>query len=274
MKTRLLLLLLLFGIVARAQTNCNAYKDQPHRLACQYYQEAINFNQGSKRSQELFIASLKACPTFAPTLHEMSVPYLKRGDFFTWKQLIDQAVASDPDAFLGDRGWCLFKFLRDYKMAFADLTLLYKRTNGNPGYSGDGDYDLRIIMGLCKRAMGENKAAIVLFNECISEHEKQQTTGLFDYLHRGITFFKMKNYTQALVDFQFEIKKYEKLADTYYYMGLTYAELGQKQQAIAAYRKAKELFNTGYHRNDPYCEEPDQVYLSDVDNKLIAMGSL
>ncbi|RYE13733.1 MAG: hypothetical protein EOP45_20755, partial [Sphingobacteriaceae bacterium] len=121
MKIKLLLLNLFSGLIAKGQTNCNAYKDQPHQLACQYYQEATKFNQGSKASQELFIASLKACPTFGPTLHEMSVPYLKRGDFFTWKTLMDQAVKSDPAAYLGDRGWCLFKFLKDYSNSLKGL---------------------------------------------------------------------------------------------------------------------------------------------------------
>lgn len=269
MKIKLLLLVLFNSLVAKGQTNCNAYKDPAHQRACQLYSQAIGFNQGSKASQELFIASLEACPNFGPTLHEMSVPYLKRGDFFTWKVLIDQAVKSDPAAYLGDRGWCLFKFLKDYKNSLKDLQQLYKLTAGQPGYTGDGDYDLRILMALCQREAGDNKAAIRLFDECITEHEKQQTVGLYDYLHRGVTYLKMNDYQAAIANFNLETEKYEKLADTYYYLGLTYAKLHQQKQAIAYFRQAEELFiKTGYHRNDPYCESPDQVYLADIQQQL------
>lgn len=269
MKIKLLLLALFGSLVAKGQTNCNAYKDQPHQLACQLYSQAINLDQGSKASQELFIASLKACPTFGPTLHEMSVPYLKRGDFFTWKILIDQAVKTNPAGYLGDRGWCLFKFLKDYQNSLEDLQRLYKLTGGQPGYTGDGDYDLRIVMALCQRAIGDNKAAIHLLDECIAEHEKQQTVGLYDYLHRGVTYLKMKDYPAAIANFNLEIKKYGKLADTYYYLGLTYGRLHQQKQATACFKQAEELFSkTGYHRNDPYCESPDQVYLTDIQQQL------
>lgn len=269
MKIKLLLLTLFSGLVVKGQTNCNAYKDQPHQLACQHYQEAIGFNQGSKASQERFIASLKACPTFGPSLHEMSVPYLKRGDFFTWKALMDQAVKSDPAGYLADRGWCLFKFLKDYKNSLEDLQRLYKLTGGQPGYTGDGDYDLRILMALCERENGDNKSAIRLFNECILEHEKQQTVGLYDYLHRGVTYLKMKDYPAAITNFNLQIKKYGKLADTYYYLGLTYSRLHQQKQANSYFKQAEELFiKTGYHRNDPYCESPDQVYLADIQQQL------
>lgn len=269
MKIKLLLLTMLSAVIAKGQTNCNVYKDQPHQTACQLYSEGIDFNQGSKASQERFIASLKACPTFAPTLHEMSVPYLKRGDFFTWKLLIDRAVKSNPAGYLSDRGWCLFKFLKDYNRSLEDLQRLYQLTAGQPGYTGDGDYDLRIVMALCQRERGDNKAAIQLFNECIAEHEKQQTVGLYDYLHRGVTYLRMKDYPAAIANFKLESRKYEKLADTYYYLGLTYAHLHQQKQAVACFTQAETLFTeTGYHRTDPYCESPDQIYLTDIQREL------
>ncbi len=272
-----ILLLLFFAmlccpLIIIAQTNCNVYNDKPHKTACELYNSAIQYSQGSRQSQTLFLESLKACPSFAPSLHEMSVPYLKRGDFYTWKLLIDQAVVSDPAGYLGTRGWCLFKFLKDYQRSFNDLNRLYHLTNGQPGYSGDGDYDLQIVMALCKRDMGDNKAAILIFNKCIREHEKHQTTGLFDYLHRGVTYLAMKDYPTAITDFNLEIKKYKKLADTYYYLGLTYLKLHQHANALRYFNQSRTLFTkTGYHRSDPYCEEPDQVYLADITQQINIM---
>jgi tetratricopeptide (TPR) repeat protein len=264
--------MLFYPLIIFAQTNCSVYNDKSHKDACELYNNAIQYSQGSRQSQQIFLESLKACPSFAPSLHEMSVPYLKRGDFYTWKLLIDKAVAADPAGYLGDRGWCLFKFLKDYQNSFNDLNRLYHLTHGQPGFSGDGDYDLLIIMALCKRELGDNKEAVVLFNKCISEHEKQQRIGLFDYLHRGVTHLAMKDYQAAIIDFKLEIRKYEKLADTYYYLGLTYLKLEQKTKALGYFNKSRTLFTkTGYYHSDPYCEVPDQVYLSDIEcqiNKL------
>ncbi|GAA4324918.1 hypothetical protein GCM10023149_26870 [Mucilaginibacter gynuensis] len=268
MKRTLFIALLCLPVWLYAQTNCEIYKDGPHNLACQLYDNAIEYPQGSKTSQQIFLESIKACPTYAPSLHEMSVPYLKRGDFYTWKLLIDRAVKADPQ-YLSQRGWCLFKFLRDFENAYADLKRLYTINKGQPGYTGDGDYDLRIIMALSQREMGNNKLAMQYFNECIRDHEKQGIVGLFDYLHRGVTNFKLKNYNAALTDLLLETKKYEKLADTYYYLALTYIKLKQPETGIKNLLKAKELYTkTGYHRNDPYCESPDQVYLADIELAL------
>ena len=269
MKKYLLALIWLSAGVLKAQTNCNVYTDKPHQVACQYYSEAIQYAQGSKNSQQLFIYSLQACATFGPTLCEMSVPYLKRGDFYTWKVLMDKAVQADPGAYLGIRGWCYFKFLKDYKNCYADLDRLYKLTNGFPGYTGDGDYDLRMVMAMALREMGNNKPAIHYFNECIADHEKKKVLGLYDYLHRGVTLLNMKKYPAALADLKQEIKKYEKLADVHYYIGLVYLAMNDKIKAAKSLSHARELYlKTGYHRADPYKEEPDQVYLSDITGAL------
>lgn len=256
----------------KAQTNCDLYKDQAHKTACQLYWKAIEYNQGSNKSQELFQQSLQACPTFGPSLHEMSVPYLKRGDFYNWKQLMDRAVKADP-TWLSDRGWCLFKFLHDYKNSFNDLKRLYDLNKGQPGYSGDGDYDLRIVMALNQRQMGNYTAALAYFKECITDNEKKNGVGLFDYLHLGVTRMMTKDYKGAIAELNRETKKYEKLADTYYYLGLCYKKLGQRRNAFNNFTKAYSLFTkTGYHRNDPYCEEPDQVYLADIELELKKFG--
>lgn len=274
MKQLLLSLILISGICnAYGQTNCLVFKDKAHISACGLYNEAINHPQGSKESQELFIRSINACPTYAPSLREISVPYLKRGDFYTWKIFIDRAVAADPKGYLGIRGWCLFEFLRDYKNATADLEKLYKLTNGKPGFTGNGDYDLRIVMALCAREMGNYKKSIAYFDDCISKPLGSSKVGLFDYLHRGVTKMMMKDYNGALADMQSEIGVYPKLAEAWYYLGIIQKHLHKTAKAQASFTKAKELYTkTGYYMNDPYCELPDQIYLSDIDQQLAVYG--
>lgn len=265
MRKLLFVILLIVGTMrCEAQTNCLVFKDAAHKKACELYNDAINYSQGSKESQQLFIQSINTCPTYAPSLHEISVPYLKRGDFYTWKMLMDRAVTADPDSYLGTRGWCYFKFLRDYTKAFKDLKKLYDLRKGQPGYSGDGDYDLRIVMGLCEREMGHYKQAIAYFDEAINNRP-----GLYDYMHRGVTKIKLNDYKGALADMQKEISIYKKLADAWYYLGIIQMHMGNKKEAHVSFEQANNLFTkTGYHMNDPYCELPDQVYLIDIEQQL------
>lgn len=263
---KFLLTIVITGYIIRlnAQTNCLVFKDAAHIKACELYNEAINHPQGSKESQQLFIQSINSCPTYAPSLHEMSVPYLKRGDFHTWKILIDKAVNADPEGYLGTRGWCYFKFLRDYPNALKDLKRLCDLKKGQPGYSGDGDYNLLIVMGLCEREMGNYKQAISYFDQGIKSRP-----GLYDYLHRGVTKLRMGDYKGAMADIEKEIAIYKKLADAYYYVGMIQKHLEDNSLARLNFNRAKDLFTkTGYHLNDPYCELQDQVYLSDIEQQL------
>jgi hypothetical protein len=56
-------------------------------------------------------------------------------------------------------------------------------TRGKPRFSNDGDYDLRIVLALCKQertwpSVGQRSTSI-------AANEKQQRIGLYDYLHRA-----------------------------------------------------------------------------------------
>ena len=274
MKFAIVFLTLFYPFLVIGQTNCLAYQDSAHRKACELYQMATDHAQGSRISQSYFLESLKACPTFAPSLYEMSVPYLKRGDFYTWKLLIDKAVKINPQFYLPSRGSDLFFFLRDYKGALKDIERSYILNKGQPGYSVNGDYDLRIVMALCLAKIGNIKRALEVYDECLTDHVKTDNIGLYDYLHRGVMYFRLRRYEDALADLNKQTDKYTKLADTYYYIGLVYLKLNNKSFALSNLLKAEQLFTkTGYHRFDSYNEEPDQVFLSDITEKLKSLTS-
>jgi tetratricopeptide (TPR) repeat protein len=120
-------------------------------------------------------------------------------------------------------------------------------------------------MALCLREFHDYQKSIEIFTSCINDHEKHQSVGLYDYLHRGVTKLMMKDYNGAIADLLKEITIYNKLADTYYYLAEGYFKINQKRRAKYYLKRAYELYTkTGYHRNDSYCEEPDQIYLSDI----------
>jgi hypothetical protein len=266
---------LLLSLPGHAQdVNCTIYPAGTScRLACDLYQSPAReaTAQGSARSQQYFDEMLALCPTFAPAWREKAVPYLKQGDFGTWKRLIDHAVRLQPAQHLGYRGWCRFEFLHDYAGAQADLTRLMALTRSNPGFSANGDYDLRIVLALCKREQGDPTGALAVFDQCIAANEAQQRVGLYDYLHRGVTRLRQGDNAGALLDLQRQQQQIKRLADTEYYLGLVYQK--QKKTALARQRfvLAKTLFQQGHYRHNDYCETLDKVYLADIQTALSSL---
>jgi tetratricopeptide (TPR) repeat protein len=268
-KLMLVVYLQLVALTAAAQLNCDAWPHPATKKACHFYNEAARLEQGSYASQALLDSAIAADPSFAPAWREKSVPYLKRGDFAGWKPLIDKAAALDPEEYLPVRAWCLFKFLRDYEGALADFRLLDSMSITHPGTSGDGEYNLLILRGLCERELGRPLQALAILDSCISLEESNGYIGLYDYLHRGVTQLALQNYKAAMKDFEKQVTKYESLADTYYYMALAHRGLKQPAAAKECLVKARELYTAqGFHRNNPYCAAPDQVYLADIDREL------
>src|SRR4051812_11845421 len=123
---KLLFVLVTISQQTCSQPNCNVYKLENNPScyeACLIATEA-EAGQGSKASQLQFDKAIELCPGFDYAYFEKSVPYLKRGDFISWKKLIDKAVELNPTGYLAYRGWCRYQFVRDYRGAIADLERL------------------------------------------------------------------------------------------------------------------------------------------------------
>jgi len=265
-------LLLVMVLTGRGQTNCSLFTDSNKVKACRFYNLSDNYAQGTRACENILDSALYYWPGYAEAWHEKSVPYLKRGDFFTWRKYVDKAVALKPLEYLGVRAWCRFKFLHDYEGALNDLVKLDTLTQFNPGQSGDGSYDLHIVMALSERELGYYKKAFHYFSIGIDTVLRQkgiQWVGLYDYLHRAVMRMRVKDYAGALSDLAKQIDKYSKFAETYYYQGQVLVLTGHPVEARKAFEKSKRLFiSEGYHLTDPYCEMPDAVYLEEIEEAL------
>lgn len=267
-----LLVLLPAGVFG--QYNCSIYTDSSYARACRIYNAVDSLYQGSVRCQYYLDSAIAVCPGFAPAWHEKSVPYLKRGDFVTWRRLLDKAVDLDPLSFLPYRGWCRFKFLRDYEGALLDLRVFDSLTGGRHQSSNDGNYELHVVMALCERELGHMEAAFRYFAIGIDSVEAQSgpaATGLYDYLHLGVTKMRTGDLPGAIRALEQENRKYDHFADTYYYLGMVYLLEGQRGPAKANLLRARELMHDHsgkYHVYDIYCEMPDVVYPGDIEAAL------
>jgi tetratricopeptide (TPR) repeat protein len=270
-KTSLLLLWLTAMQWCRSQTNCNVFTDSCHIKACLLYNEARSFYQGTRQSQQYYDSAIRVCPDYAESWREISVPYLKRGDFYTWRKYMDVAVALKPNPLLGVRGWCLFKFLRDYKGALNDLRRLDTLTEFHPSNSGDGNYNLYVVMALCERELGNYQQALHYFSlgidSALSQHG-EAWVGFSDYLHRAVTKMRIKDYAGALLDLDRQQKKYDNYAEIYYYRGLVLHSMHREKEAVTWLEKARTLAATGHKLSDIYCEMQDEVFVEDIEEAI------
>ena len=266
MKVLIAIILLTTSIISNAQPNCSIFEGEC-KVACELYIKSETFNQGTYRAHELFDSAIMYCPAFSYAHHEKSVGYLKNGEFLLWRKHMDEAVRLNPKNYLSNRGWCRFKFLHDYEGAISDLTESKKVNNGFLGWSGDGDYDLELMIALCHRELGHADTALRLMDRYFFRKETNKNdlgVGSYDYLHYGVTQLRVGKSDEAMSSFVKQINVYKQLPDTYYYIALIYDQRGNHEKYLENLNLAYDFIVKGYSRKDPYCEALDEVYLSDV----------
>ncbi len=268
MKIILFTLVLIAPIGTYSQPNCNVYKlnnNQPCYEACITVTESES-GQGTKASQLQFDKAIELCPSFDYAYFEKAVPYLKRGDFVTWKKLIDKAVELNPTGHLGYRGWCKYQFVRDYRGAIKDLEKLDSLISYDIGYSINGDYQLNIAKALCYKAIGQKSKAVEIIENQLAQ--KGYTPMIYDYLHLGVLKMEMGDTDGAIEYLKKSIAFNDYLAEPYYYLGLIYKKQNLTKEYKEHMEKAKTYYLKGYKRFDPYTHPMDKVYLVDIEREL------
>lgn len=263
----LITLILFYRIQLISQPNCNVYKMNNNQLcykACVMATEN-QYSQGSKASQLKFDQAIELCPTFDYAYFEKAVPYLKRGDFVTWKKLIDKAVDLNPIGHLGYRGWCKYQFVRDYRGAIKDIEKLDSITS-NIGYSINGDYHLNIAKALCYKALGQKSKAIEIIEHQLSQ--KGYTPLAYDYLHLGVLKMEIGDDDQAIEYLKKTIRLNDYFAEPYYYLGLIYKNKALSNEYKTHMEKAKAYYIKGYNRVDDYTQPMDKVFLREIEKEL------
>jgi len=265
--------LVLFSFFGVGQPNCNIYKvnnDNACYQACLIATEH-EFPQGSAASQQKFDEALRLCPALDYAWREKSVPYLKRGDFVTWKKLMDKAVELNPVLYLGIRGWCRYQFVRDYQGAIDDIERLDSLTQFDIGYSVNGDYHLHIARALCYKALGNRKKAMEIFEQHLAQPD--YTPMPYDYYHLGVLKYEMGDIPGAILYFEKAISYNDYLADTYFYLGLICKQQGLATKFREHMEQARAHYAKGYHMADPYTHPMDKVYRSEIENELASLNS-
>lgn len=264
MKKLISLLLLLVPLFHNVPPNCEMYKDnEPCYQACQESYKAIRYPQGSRNSQIHFDKAIEVCEDFAYAYHEKAVPYLKRGDFITWRVLMDKAVALEPEERLGYRGWCRYQFLRDYQGAIDDIERLEAIVDYDIGYAQNGDCHLIVAKALAYKGLGQKDKALNILEAFVADPEFYALP--YDLLHLGVMYLEQGAFVKALNALREQNKVNPQLADNYYYLAKVYKALGNAGEARKQIEKCLSLYDQGLYRKDVYTTPMDAVSREEIE---------
>lgn len=243
----------------QAQVNCNSLEGEDCKKACEIYNNADQF-QGSRESQETYDKAIELCPTFSSAYIEKSVPYLKIGDFITWKKLIDKAVEIDPKMHLPYRAWCKFQFLRDYKGAIADFDQMQKLgLTLNAFTSQNGHYNLEVVRGICYSAIGQKQKAISIIENQLSD--KDHILGLFDNYQLGVTYYELNKYDKALENFEKQSTIFDFAENIYFKAKVSKI---RNKDYLDLKKKALKSYDEGKTMKDLYTHHFNKVYKTQI----------
>ncbi|WP_080777230.1 tetratricopeptide repeat protein [Chryseobacterium phocaeense] len=241
-----------------AQVNCNAVEGENCKKACELYNWASD-RQDSRESQEAFDKAIGLCPDFSNSYMEKAVPYLKNGDFVTWKILIDKAVSVDPKMHLGYRGWCKFQFLRDYKGAVQDLEELKKYYPEDLGRSLNGDYHLDVVRAMSYSALGQKvKAAGIIENLLAS---RNYFKGMYDHYQLGVTYFELGRYDKAWEHFEQQSKENDFAENIYFKSKVSKI---RNKDYLDLKKLALQTYDEGKTMKDVYTHHFNKVYRKQI----------
>lgn len=242
-----------------AQVNCSIFTEENCRKACEISNQAGEY-QGLSLSQLAFDKAIEICPTYDNAYFEKSVPYLKNGDFVTWKSLIDKAVELNPKEHLAYRAWCRYQFLRDYKGAIQDFNELEKYYPGNLGYSKNGDYNLYVVKAICYSALNQKEKAVEILDNLFKTNDYHY--GLYDHYQLGVTYFELNQYDKALENFEKQSKVYDFAENIYFKSKVSKI---RNKDYLDLKRLALKSYDEGKTMKDVYTHHYNKIYRAQIE---------
>ncbi|UTW62171.1 hypothetical protein KFE98_19540 [bacterium SCSIO 12741] len=237
--------LLLFAVIGLFQTswaqgNCLLYPEgSGERKACELSYKAIEHRQGSIESQILFDSAITVGPNFAYAYCEKAVPYMKRGKIGEGMKLLNKAVELDPITYQCYRAYWYFSF-HSYQACIEDVESYLAREGSYPQYSPGGEIGMKLILSICYAKTDSLQKAVLTAQEAIAELKSEEFAGTYDFYTLGVLLYQNGQFEEAETAFQKQVKLYDRLANSYYYLGLIKKEQKQMNEATAYFQTAQE----------------------------------
>ena len=224
-------------------------------------------SQGTCISQNLLDILIFQYPDYSDAYFEKSVAFNKRGDYEKGFELLNKAVELDCKLHLGYRGWVKLMKLKDYQGSINDLKRLDSLTP-NTVDAPWGD-NIHYLQGLAYKGLKEYDLSIEQFDKSVNPQKDSSWVNHNLYLYKGIILKEQNRYEEALNHFNTCLKYcYYKSPEAYYHKGTTYIKLNLLDSSKACLEKSLILFKEGYAHKDKYNEVQDELYLSDIEDRL------
>jgi len=237
------------------------------RQARAHYRQAVAYEQGSSEWLALLERAIALNPDDAAVLRTRAVWEIKTGSYIRCFQLLDRAVALDPEIF-GYRASLKLFSLRDYAGALPDLAAFDAL---HPGPDFLGDYTVSYCFGLAYKGLGRYREAVAAFDRDLAELSARGEAWLnpFTYFYRGICKRELQDPQGALADFSRMLALRPNSPEAYFQTGLTLRAMGAEDAACRPFKQAADLFFANV-ATDGYLERFDQLYWEDIEAALQA----
>ncbi|WP_340202936.1 tetratricopeptide repeat protein [Ascidiimonas sp. W6] len=233
-------------------------------------EERYNFAahmQGNGLSQAVFQILIKEYPEDARNYFEMSVPHNKRGDFTTGFSLLNKAVALNPKAHHGYRGYMKLRFLRDYEGALTDFSKLDSLT---PNFvDAPWGEDIDFLRGECYYGLKQYELAITAFQQSL-QNQKEDWADVQTFVFIGLCKDQLDKTAEAVTAFETALKYAQTTCEAHVALGRIYVREGNLEKARFHLEQATKTLP--YKRDDYYKEYLNEVYKTDIEalrNRLV-----
>jgi len=202
--------------------------------------------------------------------HAISVQNTKNGNYDIAMANLEKAYKINPKEIGGYYGWVLLYYYHDYEKA---LNILNAYDDFTPKFS---DYPMgeciHYLKGLAHKQLNNYEEAVKEFDVSINNQLKEHSENWVDYttfLNRGITLYLQNKNEEAIKEFERVIRNYKECSEAYYFKGLSFIELNEKEKACENFNEALNLIKKGYKSSDPYVELFHEIYIQDIEQSLL-----
>jgi tetratricopeptide (TPR) repeat protein len=210
----------------------------------------------------------------------LSYSYKKRGDHLKAIRILNEAVELDlkngsRDA-LQYRAWSLLYYYRDYLGTIADVDKIHSM--GKRKYAVCWGEPCGLLKGQALYKLGKYNEAISVFDTVLVEEVKlgfKEADNYLVHFYKGRCYHKLKNYRDALYNYQKVLAKDKDYTEALYQIGMVDLDIGEHKNAKENLNHALKLIKKGKKMGEPYFERFDEVFeyqiidaLEKVNNKF------
>ncbi|MDF0718006.1 hypothetical protein PY092_17715 [Muricauda sp. 334s03] len=221
----------------------------------EYWEKANKVPVYSVDRQHYLDSALMIKPDSAYFWQQKAMPLYKERKFSLGKPFLEKAVLHDPKRYLDYSGFMKCLFSNEYQESIDELKLA-KEKYGD-GYVMDHTYNFYIALDYLQLNQFENAKNYLLKSKeqqfkDFPNDPPEEACHYMDWFYMGVVEYELKNYENAIENFDMSLKVYENFADALYYKAISQYNSGKKEET----EKTIELA----WKNNQNTINEDQVY--------------